>query len=141
MLVTPPQAESGSAASAPVVTDGATTVDERRASGRIRATLPTKLNGFGLVGTLSCTAIDFGAGGMYVRAPASSGLAVGQRYEVVPSKQDAEGGELAKFVGEGCYATVVRTERAVGAEAPQVGAGLRFDQPLVFWGLPPGPPS
>ena len=136
MLSPPGEMESGSGACTPVVTEDAVAVAERRASGRIRAALPTTLTGMGLGGILRCTATDIGAGGMYVRAPASSGLAVGQRYEVLLSERGVEASQLAKLMGEGCYATVVRTDRPSSSEGDVMGGGLRFDQPLVFWESP-----
>ena len=141
MLTHTRESESKSVICTPVAADEAILVEERRASGRIHAKLPANLNGVGLTGTLRCTATDIGAGGMYVRAPAASGLAVGQRYEVMPSGPEAETSQLARFIGEGCYATVVRTERLTNPGEPVVGGGLRFDQPLVMGDLPPALPT
>ena len=141
MLSPPGGMESESVACAPAAVSDAAAVAERRASGRIRAALHAKLTGVGSGGTLSCTATDIGAGGMYVRAPASSGLAVGQRYEVLLSERSAEASQLAKLMGEGCYATVVRTDRPASPGGDIVGGGLRFDRPLVFWESPAIPPG
>lgn len=136
MLTPTREAEVGSVICTPVGPDEDIAVEERRASGRIHAQLPANLNGFGSTEALRCTATDIGAGGMYVRAPAAAGLAVGQRYEVELSGSGAEASQLARFIGEGCYATVVRTERLAVPGEPVVGGGLRFDQPLVFEDLP-----
>ncbi|MBU0717120.1 MAG: PilZ domain-containing protein [Planctomycetes bacterium] len=106
---------------------------ERRAWGRIRAELPTKLVGSGRAEPLRCRVLDVGAGGVFVQAAADTAVDVGQRYEVVLAGESAESSELARFLGNACYATVVRTVRRAGGDTGRIGAGLRFDRPLVFW--------
>ncbi len=117
----------------PLTGDGSTAVEERRASGRIRTELSAQLVRIGATRTVQATATDIGAGGLFVRVPGVSEVVVGQRYEVVLSDEGAEALELSRFMGEGCFATVVRTERLAADRQFAVGAGLRFDHPLMFW--------
>ena len=117
----------------PLPAGGPAVAEERRASGRIRAELVTQLVCVGAARTVQATATDIGAGGLFVQVPTESELAVGQRYEVVLTDEREEVAELSRFIGEGRFATVVRTERIAEESPTTVGAGLRFDHPLVFW--------
>ncbi len=80
---------------------------------------------------IRCRPDNLGEGGMHLTAPVGYGFAVGQRYELLVGERDEAGAER-RVVGEGHYATVVRTELLVEASGGQVGVGLRFDQPLVL---------
>ncbi len=97
-------------------------MDERRSTPRFRKRLTAKVIGVGAAEVFRCTTEDISEDGLYVQVPLASGLCVGQRCEVV----------LSDDVGEGHYATVVRTEPIGKGPAPIVGAGLRFDQPLFL---------
>lgn len=117
--------------SPPPHANGATAiVDDRRSQQRIPAKLTTSLVGLHCDKTIECTVCDVSESGLFLHAAASSGIRVGQRFEV-----SVDGGAplvgLASSLRDGCYATVVRT--AQGSSVPQhmLGAGLRFDQPLL----------
>ena len=111
----------------PLPAGGPAVVEERRSSGRIRAELAAQLVCVGATRTVQATATDIGAGGLFVQAPTESELAVGQRYEVVLTDEREEVAELSRFIGEGRFATVVRTERLAAESPSALGAGLRFD--------------
>jgi hypothetical protein len=115
-------------AESPVVTD------ERRASGRVYARLAAELSAHCESDVLACEAVDIGEGGICVEVPVSSGIMVGQRFEVVVRDDSGLGG-LAQLFVDGIYATVVRTTVQPGADGPGIIAGLRFDQPLIFDGF------
>ena len=114
-----------------VVTEPHTTWEEKRASERNRKTLTARLIDVHGAAQLRCSADNISEGGFYVCAPESCGLAVGQRFEVMLS-DEARSGEPDNMAGEGCYATVVRTERLAHDPDKMIGAGLRFDQPLLL---------
>jgi len=82
---------------------------------------------------LRCTVDDLGEGGLHVTSPVGYGFAVGQRYEVLLGRGGNPSAE-SDFLGEGHYATVVRTQflldRPEGGDG--MGIGLRFDQPVVL---------
>ncbi len=80
---------------------------------------------------LRCRADNISEGGMHVSAPIGYGFAVGQRYEVLVGRGDSEA-QQNSFLGEGHYATVVRTEFLIDDDGDAVGVGLRFDQLLVL---------
>ncbi|MHC5109462.1 MAG: hypothetical protein ACYTHJ_06250 [Planctomycetota bacterium] len=91
------------------------------------------LIGWGGADPILCTVHDIGESGIFVRACDVPELCVGRRYEVVvsaASDTDVVRRGLVESIGEGCYATVVRTELVEGGN--MIGAGLRFDQPLVI---------
>ena len=111
--------------------EGTTAVDERRNATRVRRGYPMKLTSLGCSGPQRCHAEDISECGLYVRVPADSGLAVGQRCELNFEKHTASP-DLSKLAGETCYATVVRTNVFTDGPKPIVGAGLRFDQPLFL---------
>jgi len=104
--------------------------EERRASERVPLRASVRLVGLGGGKPLPCTVADASAWGLFVHAPAAAGLKVGQRYEVTVSPRDATP-ELAGLRGEGTYATVVRTGRVSESPLSLIGAGMRFDQPLL----------
>ena len=80
---------------------------------------------------LRCLADNISEGGMHLTAPVGYGFAVGQRYEVLVGRGE-EGAGHGGLLGEGHYATIVRTEFLMNDQGDQVGVGLRFDQPLVL---------
>ncbi len=104
---------------------------ERRASLRHPRKLKALLLGRGLDDGLMCQTTNISEGGICVQVPESSGLTVGQRYEVLLT-EESEAPDLACFLTGGCYATVVRTARGAAPAPGALGAGLRFDQPLYF---------
>ena len=103
---------------------------DRRAAARQSWSLPLRLNAMGRADAHLCKSCDIAAGGVFVEVPADYGLVVGQRCEVMvlPATDDADSRLIA---GETRYATVVRTERLPDSLS-NVGAGLRFDQPLYL---------
>lgn len=114
------------------VTQTAVVEEERRLAGRVAVRASVQLLGMGGAECVPCTVSDISEWGLFVQVPRGAGLQVGQRYEVtVPAKSVPP--ELAGLRAEGAYATVVRTGR-VAAELPNalIGAGMRFDQPLIF---------
>lgn len=80
---------------------------------------------------IRCRPDDFGEGGLHFTAPVGYGFAVGQRYELLVGRGEAPDVEQ-DLVGEGHYATIVRTEFMMDEAGDRVGVGLRFDQPLVL---------
>jgi hypothetical protein len=80
---------------------------------------------------IRCRPDNMGEGGLHFTAPVGYGFAVGQRYELLVGEADESGAERS-VVGEGHYATVVRTKFLMAESSDQVGVGLRFDQPLVL---------
>ncbi|HUU85897.1 MAG TPA: hypothetical protein VM243_20555 [Phycisphaerae bacterium] len=70
-------------------------------------------------------------GGLHLTAPVGFGFAVGQRYEVLVG-QGEDCREQANLLGEGHYATIVRTEFVMNDDGDRVGIGLRFDQPVIL---------
>ena len=80
---------------------------------------------------IRCQPDDLGEGGLHFTAPVGFGFAVGQRYELLVGRGDAPESKQ-DLVGEGRYATVVRTEFKMDEAGDRVGVGLRFDQPLVL---------
>ena len=80
---------------------------------------------------LRCAADNISEGGLHLTAPVGYGFAVGQRYEILVGRGQ-DGGEQASLLGEGHYATIVRTEFLINDQGDRVGVGLRFDQPVVL---------
>ena len=115
----------------PIQADAAAVMEERRSAMRVPHQLAVRLAGAGSTTEIPCTVRNVAEGGLYVQAPADSGLEVGRRYEIVLNDESAPD-ELASAMLEGCYATAVRTEPLRDALGKQVGAGLRFDQPLML---------
>ena len=97
-------------------------MDERRAAPRVRKRVTAQVIGVGASEVFRCMTEDFSENGLYVQAPLSSGLRVGQRCEIV----------LTDDANEALYATVIRTEPIAKGPTALVGAGLRFDQPLFL---------
>jgi hypothetical protein len=95
--------------------------------------LPPKLSarivGLDRSEVLHCDGADFDAEGIRFDAPASCGLAVGQRYEVVFGG-DPESDQVASFVGDSHYATILRTEKSATGPS-QLGVRMQFDNPLL----------
>ena len=110
---------------------GTVTIEERRASPRIRRDLPVNLRGLDGGQTLCCTLANFNEGGLFVRVPRDHGIRLGQRCELrFDGAADSSG--LSSLAGLTLYATIVRTE-PVGPESdPTLGIGVRFDQPLFL---------
>ncbi len=103
-------------------------LDERRNAPRQSHQIAARLVGWGNAGAVACTVHDINQGGLYVHVEGESELCVGDRYEV--AVDDAR--TLSGALSEGCYATVVRTELVAGGKEKMLGAGLRFDQPIVL---------
>lgn len=80
---------------------------------------------------LRCKPDNVSEGGLHLTAPVGYGFAVGQRYEVLVGRGEGST-EQGGFLGEGHYATVVRTEFLINDQGDGVGVGLRFDQPVVL---------
>lgn len=72
-------------------------------------------------------------GGFRLTVPVGFGVAVGQRYEVLLCRDDHDG-EANDCIGEGHYATAVRTEIMLADDGnkDRVGVALRFDTPVVL---------
>lgn len=105
--------------------------DERRCTPRLSLDASARLIGSGESEPIPCRISDVAEGGMFVHVQEPCHLNLGGRYEIVVD-DDASGGDLARAIGEGCYATVVRTTHVAEASVPMAGAGLRFDQPLML---------
>lgn len=111
---------------------GATAVDEdRREANRESQSVRITLSARGWSESQSCSTQDLSESGLYVRLPAKCGLSVGQRCEV-GFVGDMDPAKPSSVAGETRYATVVRTDAIAPASDKQIGAGLRFDQPLFL---------
>jgi hypothetical protein len=106
-------------------------VEERRESTRIQDKLAGQLVGLGCTRAVSCSIQNMAEGGIYVHVPADSGVGVGCRYELILDDEETPPMLAGAMVG-GCYATVVRTELLLDRPERMLGAGLRFDQPLML---------
>ncbi len=127
----PPTSDSDGAQAVAIVEGSAgltALADDQRASHRLPKGVPMRLTGLGSLMAHECTAMNLSEGGVYVRLPADSGLCVGQRCEL----SFLAHAEMRALAGEKRYATVVRTEPVREAPTTDVGAGLRFDQPLFL---------
>jgi hypothetical protein len=131
MLPTPHSTDTQTATIDPTKADAATVLEERRGSPRVQEELPAQLIGLGCTRAVSCAIQNVAEGGLYVLAPAESGLGVGRRYEVVLNEETVPAPLAGAMIG-GCYATVVRTELLLDAPERLIGAGMRFDQPLML---------
>jgi hypothetical protein len=80
---------------------------------------------------IKCSVDNIGPGGMHVTVPVGYGFAVGPRYEVVFGDLPVPTG-LGTSMGDGLYATVVRTRIARSSPSGHVGVGLRFDSPIIL---------
>ncbi|MCH7808487.1 MAG: PilZ domain-containing protein [Planctomycetes bacterium] len=112
----------------PVSNRESAVLDERRNAPRIPHQASARLVGWGNAGAVACTVRDITEGGLYVHVRCDSNLRVGDRYEVAVDDAQALYGALS----EGCYATVVRTELLADGDGKMLGAGLRFDRPIVL---------
>lgn len=110
----------------------AAAVEERREATRMTRMAPAKLLIREGAEPIACMIHDIGESGLFLHAPASSGIGVGQRYEVVLDSGEDACLALADAFSCGCYATVVRTTGVEDATEQSIGAGLRFDQPLIL---------
>lgn len=115
-----------------VAESSAAAVEERREATRMTRHTPATLLRSDDAEPIRCTIHDIGENGLFLHAPASSGLSVGHRYEVVLDTADEASLDLADAFSCGCYATVVRTTGVEDATEQSIGAGLRFDQPLIL---------
>jgi len=80
---------------------------------------------------IDCRMIDISENGAYISAFASANLSVGQRFQIELTN-DSDAPDLASALCQGCYATIVRTERRPSEMASAMGAGLRFDRPIYL---------
>ena len=110
----------------------AAVVEERREATRMTRNAPATLLSSDDAEPIRCTIHDIGESGLFLHAPASSGLSVGHRYEVVLDAADDACLDLADAFSCGCFATVVRTMVVEDVVEHSIGAGLRFDQPLIL---------
>ena len=131
MIPEPHPVDSQTAIMDPPSTDAATAVEERRECTRIAEEMTAQLIGLGCTRAVSCAIRNVSEGGLYVHAPSDSGLAVGRRYEVIVGEGPVPP-LMASAMIAGCYATVVRTELFLETPERRIGAGLRFDQPLML---------
>lgn len=131
MLIT---SEQGSSATSrvDVSAHGATAIaKERREANRESHSVRITLSARGWSESRSCSTQDLSESGLYVRLPATCGLSVGQRCEV-GFEGNVDPTKPSSVAGETRYATVVRTDAIAPASGKQIGAGLRFDQPLFL---------
>jgi len=131
MLPTPRPTDTQTATIDSPEVGAATMLEERRISSRVQEELSAQLIGLGCTRAVSCAIQNVAEGGLYVLAPADSGLGVGRRYEVVLDEETVPPPLAGAMIG-GCYATVVRTELLLDAPERLIGAGMRFDQPLML---------
>lgn len=108
-------------------------IEERRTAPRERTLVSATLRTMRGSQVIDCPADNISEGGMRITAPVGFGLAVGQRFEV-NLRADERAGRPDDLIGDGHYATVVRTEFVLdqGQHDDRVGVGLRFDQPVVI---------
>lgn len=106
-------------------------IDDRRFACRVPRELSVRLMTAGRGDGPSCRLIDISEGGARVHLPASAGMSVGQRLEVVLAN-GSSAPDLAEHLSGGCFATIVRTERCETGKPDVLEAGLRFDQPLML---------
>lgn len=130
MSETPNIPDGGVALAEPQAGDGSAAQDQR-ATPRDLRTFAAKLIALGSAVPIECFTDNVSESGFYLRTAADSGLAVGQRFEVALSER-GDSSEAENLAGDGCYATVVRTDQLAGDPTPQIGAAFRFDQPLFL---------
>ncbi len=97
----------------------------------MRKNVQIKLSAIGWKACQTFTTDDLSEGGLYVRVPSNCGLALGQRCEV-GFLDNANVSGIGGIAGETRYATVVRTYTVPANSGELIGAGLRFDQPLIL---------
>lgn len=117
--------------SARVAALSAPLAEEARTSPRLDVNVAAKLLGARAGTVLACAADNISEGGMHIRLPHSCAVGLGERIEVVLTPGPGTP-NLAHLSGESRFATVVRTEPQRDATPPEVGLGLRFDQPLYL---------
>ena len=100
-------------------------LDDRRVAPRVQRPLAAEVRPVGLTESHRCNVEDISEGGLFILVPLSYGLNVGQRCEIQLQNVTCTSGDC-------CYATVVRTEVIASDAGRQLGAGLRFDQPLFL---------
>lgn len=110
---------------------GATVEQDRRQSDRESHSVRITLSALGWAESQTCATHDLSETGLYVRLPVACGLSVGQRCEV-GFEGSVDPTEPSSVAGEIRYATVIRTDAVSSASEKQIGAGLRFDQPLYL---------
>lgn len=103
--------------------------DDRRCDGRIERELPARLVEWGGGEPIDCVIRNVASGGAFVTPCGEVDLSVGQRYEVFLEKGCPR--DLAEAFADGCFATVIRTQ-VISDERVVLGAGVRFDQPLML---------
>ena len=103
-------------------------VQERRCGDRFGKETAAHLVGWDGANPIPCTVCNVGETGAFVFASDAPELSVGRRYELVID-MDLDAHRLGDLIGDGCYATVIRTEII---EGEKIGAGLRFDRPLML---------
>ena len=131
MTTTPTSHNMASAVAEPLAPSVPVVHDNRRDTGRTPTLLSARLLSLGCTDAITCATENVSESGMYVRVPTESGLCVGMRYEVMLTNE-AAGAHACNLAGDGCYATVVRTERIAHDAGELVGAALRFDHPLFL---------
>ncbi len=107
------------------------TVPNRRNAIRSARLVDAQLTSMGSTTSIGCRMVDISENGAYVSAFTSANLHVGQRFQIELSKE-SDAPDLASALCQGCYATVVRTERRSSEEGLAIGAGLRFDRPIFL---------
>ncbi len=103
----------------------------RRNALRTSRPVDAQLTSMGSLTAIGCRMVDISENGAYVSAFASANLSVGQRFQIELSKE-SDAPDLASALCQGCYATIVRTERRVSDGDSAIGAGLRFDRPIYL---------
>jgi len=109
---------------------GATAVQAAPVASHRPVEMAARLVGFGSRAAVDCVATDFNPEGLFVLVAGESRLCVGERYEVVFTDK-VHGLTADDSLPDGCYATVVHTEHCTRSGAAAIGAGLRFDRPLL----------
>ena len=126
MSMTPESLENAAVVDMP----NAGVAQEQRSSTRISSPTNAQLVGWGGCDPIPCVIENLAEGGMFVHANDVPELCVGRRYEVIVDTESKT--NLVDLIGEGCYATVIRTQVVSNEGSTKIGAGLRFDQPLLF---------
>ncbi|RME37350.1 MAG: PilZ domain-containing protein [Planctomycetota bacterium] len=115
----------------PPVVEAPPPVEDRRSAPRLRVRSPLHLVPLPEREPLACRAADISPGGVFVRMPKTCAPAVGQRVELhFPDRAVAD--IPTALAGLRCYATVVRTQRMGDDPTADLGAALRFDQPVYL---------
>ncbi len=107
------------------------TTQNRRSSLRINRSVDAQLTCMGSAVAIDCRVVDISEDGAYVSAISPANLSVGQRYQIELA-EESDAPDLASALCQGCYATIVRTDRRPSQEGSAIGAGLRFDRPIYL---------